>query len=55
VDYKDLQRFQFKKFFGKRDLHKFQLKGMILGNRNILSHLLVRVLYYRSRSEFKLL
>jgi hypothetical protein len=39
---------------GKRDLHRFQLDGMILGNRYIISALRFRVLDYRSGSEFKL-
>jgi len=51
VAYKELQRFQFKIIFqlknvlGKRDLHRSQLKGMVLGNRNMSP---------RSGSEFKL-
>jgi hypothetical protein len=59
--YKDLQRFKLKiifqlkiVFIGKCHLHRFQLKGMVLGNRNIMSPLLVRGLDYRSRLEFEL-
>jgi hypothetical protein len=59
--YKDLQRFQSKiifqlkiMFLGKHDLHRFQLKAMVLGNRNIVSPLWVKVLDYHSWSEFKL-
>jgi hypothetical protein len=58
---KDLQRFQLKiifqlkiLFLGKCDLHRFQLKGMVLGNKNIISPLWVRGLDYHSRSGFKL-
>ena len=61
VAYKDLQRFQLKiifqlkiMFLGKRDLNRFLSKGMVLGNRNIISPLRVRGLVYRSESEFKL-
>jgi hypothetical protein len=49
VAYQDLQRFQLKiilklkiMFLGKRDLHRLQLRGMILGNRNIISPFRVR-------------
>jgi hypothetical protein len=56
--YKDLQRFQLKiifrlkiMFLEKSDLHIFQLKGMVLGNRNIISPLRVRGSDYRSGSE----
>jgi hypothetical protein len=52
--YKDLQRFQLKiifqlkiVFLEKHDLHRFQLKGMVSGNRNIISPLRVRGLGYR--------
>jgi hypothetical protein len=61
VAYKDLQRFQLKiifqikiMFLGKRHLHRFQVKGMVLGNRNTISPLRVRGLDCRSGSEFKL-
>ena len=35
-----------------KDLQRFQSKGMVLGNSNIISPLWVRGLDYRSRSEF---
>jgi hypothetical protein len=51
VAYKDLQRFKLKIIFrlkqcfsGNVDLHRLQLKGMVLENRNIISLLRVREL-----------
>jgi len=37
-----------------KDLQRFQLKGIVLGNRNKISPLRVRGLDYLSGSEFKL-